>query len=98
MNDTGSTATEYTDNDVTPDVGHAYRVKAINAVGLSRQSNFVNVTPTLPSEPAQNSPATGAPTINGTIRVGEELTVDTSGIADDDGCDQRFLQLPVGFQ
>ena len=85
VNDTGSTATEYTDNDVTPDVGHAYRVKAINAVGLSRQSNFVNVTPTLPAEPAQNSPATGAPTINGTIRVGEELTVDTSGIADDDG-------------
>ena len=85
VNDTGSTATEYTDNDVTHDVLHTYRVKAINAVGLSRQSNFVGVTPTLPAEPAQNSPATGAPTINGTAQVGQTLTVYTSGIADADG-------------
>ena len=35
-------------------------------------------------EPA-NSPATGAPTITGTARVGETLTADTSGISDDDG-------------
>ena len=32
-----------------------------------------------------SSPATGAPTIRGTIQVGETLTVDTSGIADADG-------------
>ena len=32
-----------------------------------------------------NSPATGAPTINGTAQVGETLTADTSDIADDDG-------------
>ena len=32
-----------------------------------------------------SSPATGAPTISGTIQVGETLTVDTSGIADADG-------------
>ena len=82
VNDTGSTATEYTDNDVAPDVRHAYRVKAINALGLSRQSNFVGVTPT---QPAQNSPATGTPTISGTAQVGETLTADTSGIADTDG-------------
>ena len=31
------------------------------------------------------SPATGAPTINGTARVGESLTASTSGIADADG-------------
>ena len=43
--DTESTATTYTDTNVTQGVQHAYRVKAINAVGLSRQSNFVNVTP-----------------------------------------------------
>ena len=85
VNDTGSTATEYTDNDVTPDVLHAYRVKAINAVGLSRQSNFVNVTPAQPAEPAQNRPATGTPTISGTSHVGQTLTADTSGIADADG-------------
>ena len=85
VNDTGSTATQHTDRDVTPDVGHAYRVKAINAVGLSRWSNFVNVTPVQPAEPAQNSPATGRPTISGTAQVGETLTANTSGIADDDG-------------
>ena len=32
-----------------------------------------------------NSPATGAPTISGTAQVGEALTTDTSGIADNDG-------------
>ena len=85
VNDTGSTATQHTDRDVTPDVGHAYRVKAINAVGLSRWSNFVNVTPVQPAEPAQNSPATGQPIISGTVQVGETLTANTSGIADYDG-------------
>ena len=34
-----------------------------------------------------NSPATGAPTISGTARVGETLTANTSGIADEDGLD-----------
>ena len=32
-----------------------------------------------------NSPATGAPTISGTVQVGETLTASTSGIADADG-------------
>ena len=32
-----------------------------------------------------NNPATGAPTISGTAQVGETLTADTSGIADEDG-------------
>ena len=85
VNDTGSAATEYTDRDVTPDVRHAYRVKAINAVGLSRQSDFVNVTPVQPAQPAQNNAATGRPSIGGTTQVGETLTADTSGIADADG-------------
>ena len=49
VNDTGSTATEYTDRNVTPDVRHAYRVKAINAVGLGKQSNYVTVTPAQPA-------------------------------------------------
>ena len=33
----------------------------------------------------ENSAATGAPTINGTARVGESLTASTSGISDSDG-------------
>ena len=35
--------------------------------------------------PPENNPATGAPAISGTARVGETLTADTSGIADSDG-------------
>ena len=85
VNDTGSTATEYTDSDVTPDVLHAYRVKAINAAGLSKRSNVVKVTPVEPEQPSGNSAATGRPSIGGTVRVGETLTADISGIADDDG-------------
>ena len=38
-------------------------------------------------EPAANSPATGAPTIDGTARVGRTLTVDTSDTSDPDGMD-----------
>ena len=38
-------------------------------------------------EPAPISSATGAPAIDGNARVGETLTADTSGIADDDGLD-----------
>ena len=34
---------------------------------------------------AANNPATGAPTISGTVQVGETLTASTTGIADSDG-------------
>ena len=39
-----------------------------------------------------NNPATGAPTISGTVRVWETLTVDTSDIADPDGMTNADLQ------
>ena len=45
-------------------------------------------------EPKPNSPATGQPTIEGTAQVGEMLTVDTSGIDDDDGLDN----VSYGYQ
>ena len=44
---------------------------------------------------AANAPATGAPAITGRLRVGETLTADTSGIAERQRTDQRFLQLPM---
>ena len=40
---------------------------------------------TEPVSAAANNPATGVPTISGTVQVGEALTADTSGIADEDG-------------
>ena len=38
-------------------------------------------------EPETNTPATGRPTIGGTLQVGEELTASASGISDADGLD-----------
>ena len=45
VNNTNTTATEYTDSNVVPNERYAYRVKAINAAGLSGRSDFVTVTP-----------------------------------------------------
>ena len=42
-------------------------------------------TDAVAAAPAQNTQATGAPTISGTALVGQTLTADTSGIADEDG-------------
>ena len=38
-------------------------------------------------EPERNTAATGAPTINGTPQVGQELSASTAGISDADGLD-----------
>ena len=43
--------------------------------------------PTTTDEPAPNTQATGQPTISGTAQVGETLTADVTGIADEDGLD-----------
>ena len=40
---------------------------------------------------AANTPATGAPAITGTAQVGETLTADTTGIADEDGLDRAVF-------
>ncbi|MCY4114845.1 MAG: hypothetical protein OXG33_13050 [Chloroflexi bacterium] len=45
MASSNSTATTYTDTNVTSGVRHLHRVKAINANGLSGWSNYVNPTP-----------------------------------------------------
>ena len=83
VDDTGSAAAAYIDRDVSPEGSYVYRIKARNAAGLSgRSAHFRADTP---SAPAQNSPATGAPDIGGTARVGETLSADVSGIADSDG-------------
>ena len=52
-----------------------------NVLGALKVSFSVTATATQQT----NTPATGAPTINGTAQVGETLTVDTSGIDDADG-------------
>ena len=83
VDDTGSAAAAYIDRDVSPEGSYVYRIKARNAAGLSGRSGHFRAD--TPSAPAQNSPATGAPDIGGTARVGETLSADVSGIADSDG-------------
>ena len=83
--DTGTAALTYTDDTVAASLTYTYRIKAINEHGVSERSRWVHIdTPAAP-EPAANSPATGSPAITGTAQVGQTLTVDTSGIADEDG-------------
>ena len=82
---TGSAATTYTDDTVAASTTYTYRIKAINGHGSSERSRWVHVDTLAAPEPAGNNPATGAPAIAGTPQVGETLTVDTSGIADEDG-------------
>ena len=45
VEDTGSTATTYTDANVTAGVRHVYRVKAINSAGVGPQSNYARAKP-----------------------------------------------------
>ena len=81
---TGTADTTYTDTSVYPEKRYVYRIKAVNAYDESEISSWVRAyTPAAPAP--ENTPATGTPTISGTVQVGETLTADTSGIADDDG-------------
>ncbi len=80
--------TSYTDTGVEPGVLYVYRVKAIvNWMGdLGEASDAAQIRAQATSQQqTANNPATGAPTITGKAQVGETLTADTSGIADDDG-------------
>ena len=82
---TGSAAASYTDDSVQPEKRYVYWVKAVNRHGASNWSSFARAnTPAAPM-PEPNSPATGQPTISGTVQVGETLTANTSGIEDADG-------------
>ena len=75
----------YTDTDVEPGVLYVYRVSGVDFLGLAHDASTPVEIRTPEPTPAQNSPATGAPTISGTTQVGETLTADTSGISDADG-------------
>ena len=77
VEDTGSAETGYTDESAEKGVEYEYQVSARNEAGPGEASGWVRA----------NSPATGLPTISGTAQVGETLTADTFGIADEDGLD-----------
>ena len=56
-NDTGSSATSYTDISVTPHTRYVYRVKAKNGGGLGPRSSYVNVETSEAPEGVQSVPA-----------------------------------------
>ena len=66
------------------DVGKTIKVR-VSFTDDAGNDEALTSTATAAVEPKPNSPATGAPTITGTARVGQRLTADTSSIADDDG-------------
>ena len=68
---------------VADDAGTSIRVR----VSFTDDAGSAETLTSAPTEPVlgPNTPATGLPTISGTARVGETLTVSTSGIEDADG-------------
>ena len=83
---------EFASADATENPGDTSYSYSWSQGGLSwSDGESVNVTLVLAEEEgqelAENSPATGAPTISGTAQVGEDLTASTSGISDADGLD-----------
>ena len=82
------TGTTYTITGLTGGVEYGVRVVATNDVGDGPASSEAMGTPSGAAlqqvvEPENTAP-TGAPTIDGIVRVGERLTANTSGIADAD--------------
>ena len=68
----------------TDDVDKAIKVKVTFTDDATNEETLTS-TATAAVAARPNSPATGAPTISGTAQVGETLTANTTGIADEDG-------------
>ena len=84
----GATNSRYTLSD--DDVGKAIKVR-VSFTDNANNEETLTSAPTAAVEARLNTPATGLPAINGTVQVGETLTVDTSAIADADGLDKAIF-------
>ena len=80
----GATSGSYTI--VAADVGKTLKVR-VSFEDDEGNTETLTSAATATISAQRNSPATGAPVINGTAQVGQKLTVDTSGIEDADGLD-----------
>ena len=74
----------YLDTNVEEGAKYRYRVAAVNDTGEGFKTTWLDVEATI-SETEVTTSATGQPTIDGTVQVGQTLTADTSLIADEDG-------------
>ena len=72
--------------DLTADTLYDVQVRATNEEGDGGFSEAGTGSTNAPG----NTPATGVPTVTGTVRVGEMLTAVTTGIADADGLPDSF--------
>ena len=82
----GATGSTYTLTDA--DLGHLVRVRVSFTDDAGNDETSTSAATNEVAEiPAGNNPATGAPTISGTVLVGETLAADTSGVSDADGLD-----------
>ena len=80
----GATGSTYTLADA--DQGKAVKVRVTFTDDAGNDETLTSeATDAVAAATQPNNPATGAPIISGTAQVGETLTADTSGIADDDG-------------
>ena len=81
--------TSYTITSLSLGTEYTVRVTATNSVGDGPTSAEEKATADAHTsgqqERAENTPATGDPTIGGTLEVGQTLTASTSGISDADG-------------
>ena len=84
----GATDATYTLAD--SDVGKTITVQVSFTDDAGNEETLTSAA-TAAVEAKPNSPATGAPAITGTAQVGEMLTADTSGIADEDGLDNAVF-------
>ena len=80
----GATSLTYTLVDADEDKAIKVEVTFTDDAG-NNETLTSAATDAVAAAPTPNSPATGAPTINGTAQVEETLTADTSGVADADG-------------
>ena len=84
---TGSTYTLFDDNE-----GRTIKVRVTVTDDLGNETTLTSAaTEAVAAAPQPDSPATGEPTISGTAQVGRTLSVDTSGIADDNGLDSAVF-------
>ena len=83
-NITGATGSTYELSDA--DQGKTVKVRVSFTDDAGHEESLTSVA-TATVAARSNSPATGAPSSSGTAQVGEMLTTNTSGIADEDGLD-----------
>ncbi len=82
----GSTSAQSIDLTAPSTVGTYYYGVCVDTVtNESNTTDNCQSSGTQVTVAAANSPATGAPTINGTAQVGQTLTASTTGISDSDG-------------